>query len=127
MAAYQKERFAEAATAYFEKFGLVPAPADAAEKASDTQANAASLAKALGEGHPAHKGLVSVSTLRESIARRFIRLSVAPLAAPETPKQRAARVKAERAAAQAAAPEAEATPRPRRQPKATAPAAAAQA
>lgn len=120
MATYDKARYADAAAAYFAKFGLVPNPSEAAEKVSDTQANAASLAKELGEAHPAWKGLDAVARLRESIGRRFIRLSVAPLVAPETPKQRAARVKAEKAAAAeaTAAPATEGEPTPAATPRA---------
>lgn len=80
MAKYDRERFEEAAKAYFKEHGLDPTPADAEAQAAVTKARAGKLAIKLGEKHEAHAGLVAVSTLRESIARRFIRLSVFPLA-----------------------------------------------
>ena len=80
MARYPTDRFEDAAKAYYKEFGLVPAKADAAEQVATTRRNAETLAKKLGEQHAAFKGLTSVATLRPSIARRFITISVAPLA-----------------------------------------------
>jgi hypothetical protein len=97
MARYQTDRFEDAAKAYFKEFGLVPTAADAEEKAVDTKSNAAALAKKLPEGHAAIAGLNAVATLRDSIARRFIRLSVAPLA--PAPKKTAQKAEAKPAAA----------------------------
>lgn len=90
MAKYPAEQFEEAAKVYFEKYGLVPTPEAALEQVVDTKANAAALATELGADHVAHKGLTRVATLRDSIAKRFIRLSVAPLAQAQTPRQRQA-------------------------------------
>lgn len=115
MAKYERERFAEAAKAYFKEFGLVPLPNEAEEKASVTKTNANTLREKLGEKHPAYAGLTAVGALRDSIARRFIRLSVQPLApAPrktsEKPKAEPAQPTQTRAQRRAAAKAAAATP-----------------
>lgn len=83
MAKYQQDRFAVAAAAYAAEFGVVPTAnaAGTAEGVKVAQANAAALAARLGEAHDAFAGLQAVATLRASIARRFIRLSVVPAAA----------------------------------------------
>lgn len=105
MARYDTARFEEAATVYFATFGVVPSSADALEQVETTKANAATLAAELGEAHPAHAGLTSVATLRDSIAKRFIRMSVAPLAPAPTVASKAAAAREAKAAAKAAAPE----------------------
>lgn len=98
MATYQRDRFAEAATAYEAEYGIAPTANMAAAEAATTKANAAALADKLGEAHEAYTGLRAVATLRESIARRFIRLSVVPAAEVRA----AAAAKAERAAKRSA-------------------------
>lgn len=102
MAKYDRERFEEAAKAYFKEHGLDPTPADAEAQAAVTKARAGKLAIKLGEKHEAHAGLVAVSTLRESIARRFIRLSVFPLA--PVPKKTSEKPKAAPATKAAGSP-----------------------
>lgn len=84
MARYDTARFEAAAKAYFKEYGEVPSRKDAAEQAGKTRQMAEKLAKKVGKEHEAFAGLNSVATLRLSIARRFITLSVAPLA--PTPK-----------------------------------------
>lgn len=104
MARYNTARFEEAASAYVGAFGLVPAAntAGTEEGIEETQKNAEALAAKLGEAHPAHPELVAVATLRGSIARRFIRLSVAPLAEAAAEAKKAEAAKEARAAAAAA-------------------------
>lgn len=95
MARYDSGRFEEAAKAYFEAYGEVPSRKDAAEQSGKVREMAGKLAKKLGKDHAATPGLTAVSTLRLSIARRFITISVAALAPAPAPT---AKVKAEKEA-----------------------------
>lgn len=128
MARYPAEDFVDAAKAYFKEFGLSPTPDEAETNAAATKANANQLAEKLGEKHPAYTGLRRVGKLRDSIARRFIRKSVFPLAptprkTSEKPKAVATAKVATKAAGksrqrtatpapEAPAPQPEATPEP---------------
>jgi hypothetical protein len=111
VAKYDTARFTEAAAAYFKEYGEAPDRKHAAEQAGKTRQNAEKLAKKLGKEHPAFAGLDAVARLRLSIARRFITLSVAPLAPAPAPVAKAATTT-----------KAPAKARPARQPKAEAPA-----
>jgi hypothetical protein len=112
MARYQTDRFEEAAKAYFEAYGEVPTRKEAAEQSGKVREMAGRLAKKLGEKHPAYAGLHSVSTLRLSIARRFITISVAALApAPrKTSEPAAAKGSAKATNGKARAPRRQAAP-----------------
>lgn len=88
MAKYQAERFALAAAAFVDAH---PAPDATVDTITGTREACAALAAKVGKDAPEWAGLDAVARLRDSIARRFLRISVAPL--------RDARAKAAAAAA----------------------------
>lgn len=77
MAKYPAEQFGNAARAFFSAHGLT----DAADT-DGTKAKAKALATKLGDKNPATPELLRVVKLRDSIARRFVRISVQALAKP---------------------------------------------
>lgn len=92
MAKYETERYALAAQAFVKAHRKADPAVQGTEDA--TKASARALADTLGEKHPAYAGLDAVARLRPSIARRFIRLSVAPLQAAPVRLPRKAKVAA---------------------------------
>jgi hypothetical protein len=82
MAKFQQDRFEEAAVAYFTRYGLVPTPNNAGTDVLLTKEHCAALAAELttDKDAGAAKALLDVSTMRDSVARRFIRMAVAPVA-----------------------------------------------
>lgn len=78
MAKYPAEQFGNAARAFATAHGLT----DAADT-SGTKEKAKALAAKLGDKNPATPELLRVVKLRDSIARRFVRISVAALVGPK--------------------------------------------
>lgn len=98
MAKFDQVRFAEAADALvaagFGDGSLAATDTDGIRKAATAVAEALEAAGSTAEGSAAIRGLRSVATLRPSIARRFVTLSLRPRwaaaaeAAKPTPKAR---------------------------------------
>lgn len=89
MAKYPAEQFGHAARAFATAHGLT----DSADTAG-TKAKAKALASKLGDKNPASAELLRVAKLRDSIARRFVRISVGALVGPKTKAPKGAKAKA---------------------------------